>query len=191
MITLKTTKKQINRYNANLDSFISDEKDPNIILMLEISKVHELSDMFCPYQMWISSLTDEDRAELNIVDDVPRIDFNGFYITKDTNDHYGISRLTKYIVEDHLDYGVVDNASQILSNVADIPENSVVLMTPIIADHSPEAAHTGWRWHKWGKYYGIQNPMCEYINDEKNINMVYVFDVITLKTKEDVLSEKE
>jgi hypothetical protein len=39
----------------------------------------------------------------------------------------------------------------------------------------------GWRWHKWGKYIGDQNPMCEYIADEPEIDFVYVYNLYKVK----------
>lgn len=35
----------------------------------------------------------------------------------------------------------------------------------------------GWRWHKWGPYIGVQNPQCEYLYDEKNIDVVYTYHI--------------
>ena len=139
-----------------------------------------LDDVFCPYEKWIRSMTEEERIKYHIIAD-NELSFEGIYVTNDCNNHYQIEHLTDYEEVDFLyDYGVVDNATQILENI-EIPDNAVVLMMPVFKE---DQGDYGWRWHKWGPYYGIQNCECEYLANEKGTEMIYTFSVITLKQKE-------
>lgn len=73
-------------------------------------------------------------------------------------------------------YGVVDGVDNLLSLYdfdAD-PRTLVILMTPIFKEHQPSSG--GWRWHKWGPYYGAHEPKYEYLYDE-DIEVVYVYHV--------------
>lgn len=36
----------------------------------------------------------------------------------------------------------------------------------------------GWRWHKWGEYFGTKEPKYEYLHDEPDIESVVTFSVI-------------
>jgi hypothetical protein len=143
-----------------------------------IKIIDSINDVFTPYDHWLDGMTGKDKTELKIIPD-GYYNFSGIYICRDHNDHYHIEELTDYCVKDSLfDYGVVDNATQIIEN-CNIPENAVVLMVPVLKECQP---HTGgWRWHKWGPYYGVQNPKNEYIYDEKDIEMIYCFSVILLE----------
>ena len=139
--------------------------------------INGLDDVFCPYSSWLSQFTEKDKQELRVIAD-KQYDFTGIYITRDFNDHYEINMLTDSQEDDSwfYDYGVVDNATQILDNIT-VQDNAVVLMTPVFKTDE----EYGWRWHKWGRYYGVQNPKCEYLNDEENIEMIYCFRVVNLK----------
>lgn len=35
----------------------------------------------------------------------------------------------------------------------------------------------GWRWHKWGEYLGVHTPVAEYLDDEPEIDHVYVVHI--------------
>jgi hypothetical protein len=77
-------------------------------------------------------------------------------------------------------YGVCDNYNQILEQCPEINDSQerafIISLTEIKrATQSPEG---GWRWHKWGEYIGTQNPQCEYIYDEEDIECVYVYSVL-------------
>lgn len=91
-------------------------------------------------------------------------------------------------------YGVADNFTQISDylktkfielendNTVDPNTSVVITATPIIKEHEP--SNGGWRWHKWGEYIGIRNPIHEYIYDEDdNINTVWCFNVFVVKEK--------
>lgn len=75
-------------------------------------------------------------------------------------------------------YGVCDS----LENFLEVnPEFTtcgyevVVTLTPVYRCDEPE--EDGWRWCKWGEYIGHQTPQREYLHDEPEIDMVYVFQV--------------
>ena len=77
-------------------------------------------------------------------------------------------------------YGVADNIEQVVAlynNNEDgwFKGNHVIFCTKILKD--PTEPCSGWRWHKWGSYIGTQNPQCEYLNDEPEIDEVIVFHI--------------
>lgn len=178
MIIFKENKILLKEYEKRIEEFLKE--NPDLKECIRIPKT--LDDMFCPYNKWIESITDEEKVKYRIIDDEELL-FNGIYIVRSWNDHMHIDELTNYEEVDNLyDYGVVDNASQILQNI-EIPENAVVFMSPVFKEDEPK--EHGWRWHKHGSYYGIQKHECEYIADEQETEMVYTFSVITLKLKEE------
>ena len=77
------------------------------------------------------------------------------------------------------DFGVADNIRQIVDyyNSRGFKGNHVIFIRKITKDSDPEAAFSGWRWHKWGKYIGTQHPQCEYLNDEPEITEVLCFSI--------------
>lgn len=78
-------------------------------------------------------------------------------------------------------YGVCDNYKQIIERDEDAiacvnsDEHFIIVLCKISKKNQPDEG--GWRWHKWGKYIGDQNPMCEYIADEPEIDFVYVYSL--------------
>ena len=75
-------------------------------------------------------------------------------------------------------YGVVDNFDQLLS-LYDFERDTrkfAIFLTPIFKEHQAEDG--GWRWSKWGPYYGTQKPQTEYLYDEPNIDLVFVYHII-------------
>lgn len=81
-------------------------------------------------------------------------------------------------------YGVADNIEQVKQYAKQMIESDnpvVISVTEIRKDQEPE--QDGWRWHKWGQYIGKQNPQCEYLFDEPNIDSVYVFHVYAVRPK--------
>lgn len=78
-------------------------------------------------------------------------------------------------------YGVCDNYKQILEREKDIDyylnsdEKFCILITPIYKKQQPSEG--GWRWCKWGEYIGDQKSEAEYLYDEPNIEMVYVYNI--------------
>jgi hypothetical protein len=77
-------------------------------------------------------------------------------------------------------YGVADNLEQIVDLYNKNEEgwfygNHVILCCKVTKD--PDSPCSGWRWHKWGPYIGTQNPQCEYLNDEPEIDEVIIFSI--------------
>ena len=75
-------------------------------------------------------------------------------------------------------YGVCDSVEQLLAACPELEDRGrefVVTVTPVCKDDEPD--YGGWRWHKWGKYIGTQNPQCEYIRDEPSIDEVLCFHI--------------
>lgn len=100
----------------------------------------------------------------NTLDNIPR-DRISDYINYENNAWY---------------YGVADNLEQIVDLYNKNEEgwfkgNHVILCWKVKKD--PNNPCSGWRWHKWGDYIGTQNPQCEYINDEPEINEAVVFSI--------------
>ena len=77
--------------------------------------------------------------------------------------------------------GVCDNYKQIIERDEDAiacvnsDKHFIIVLCKISKKEQPDVG--GWRWHKWGKYIGDQNPMCEYIADEPEIDFVYVYNL--------------
>jgi len=131
--------------------------------------------------------TDEDQKDCPI----------GFYLDRSFNGHYKLDELTNLketeswdsFQPDNLEdynkcknprsnYGVCDNYKQILNLYPELIENNtnyIVLMTPVFKEH--QSSTGGWRWHKWGPYIGDKNPICEYLYDEPDINLVFVYNI--------------
>lgn len=78
-------------------------------------------------------------------------------------------------------YGVVDSPQQFFELFGDTldanPKRMFVCFTPVAKEWEPEEG--GWRWHKWGPYYGTQEPQCEYMYDEPDIELVYTYSLYT------------
>jgi hypothetical protein len=82
---------------------------------------------------------------------------------------------------DELNYmdslGVVDSVEQLLSLYdfdAD-PRKLVISMVSIKRENC--SSEGGWRYHKWGTYYGTQKPQHEYLYHDKHIDEVFTFHV--------------
>lgn len=145
-----------------------------------------LDDVFTPYKDWIEDT--KRYPELGFVPDNEELDFSRFFICSNPNAHYLIGRLTDYNECKRtigLPYGVSDNATQIIEFV-EIPDNCIVLITPVFKDLNEPCG--GWRWRKWGPYYGVKNPKHEYLNDEEDIEYAYCFSVVKVKPKTTFIS---
>ena len=80
-------------------------------------------------------------------------------------------------------YGVADNIEQVKERFAKVIANPdvqiCIALTPVFKSNEPEDG--GWRWHKWGEYIGTQNPQCEYLYDEPDIDLVLCFHVYVVE----------
>jgi hypothetical protein len=75
-----------------------------------------------------------------------------------------------------LSYGVADSWEQVL-NYDIIKEEYVDSARRFVMafEHLRKDKDTGWRWHKWGQYIGVQSPQCEYLSEEPIIEEVITF----------------
>lgn len=84
-------------------------------------------------------------------------------------------------------YGVVDSIEQLLdlckAVIADPARSFILSAFPVYKANQSEGG--GWRWHKWGSYYGTHNPQCEYLYDEEGIDVVWCYHIY------EVLSEAQ
>lgn len=76
--------------------------------------------------------------------------------------------------------GVVDDLENLLSlyDFNSDPRNLAIILTPIYKKDQPKIG--GWRWHKWGTYYGKQKPKHEYLYNE-DIELVYVYRIVEIQ----------
>ncbi len=81
-------------------------------------------------------------------------------------------------------YGVCDNYSQILDKCPELLGSSdrefTITLTEIRRDSEPPDG--GWRWHKWGEYIGSKTPTREYLHDEPDIDVVFVYHIYEKRT---------
>ncbi len=81
--------------------------------------------------------------------------------------------------------GVADNYQQVLAAyplaVQHPTRRFCLSVTPIRRSEAP--AKGGWRWKKWGRYLGTQEPAADYIADEPIIEEVVVFRWYELQDK--------
>lgn len=124
------------------------------------------------------SLSNDDKSEnnylLNLIEDEDKKPEKVF------NNKRKMKRLArKNDCSTHINsYGVVDSFDQLLSlyDFERDPRKFAIFLTPIFKENQePEG---GWRWSKWGPYYGTQKPQTEYLYDDPNIDLVFVFHII-------------
>lgn len=82
--------------------------------------------------------------------------------------------------KNHSYYGVADNLEQVIdfynTNEDGFFKGNHVIST-FEVHKDVEAPYCGWRWHKWGPYIGTQEPRCEYLNNEPEIEKVICFHI--------------
>ena len=86
-------------------------------------------------------------------------------------------------------YGVVDSPQQFFNDFVDILEVDerllAVFFTHIEKDPSNKGNGGGWRWHKWGEYFGHGTPRMEYLDDEEGFDDgVYTFHILIVDNLE-------
>ena len=192
LITLEFNKDKVAKYNQ-----ITDELNASQVDDLIFDHVNMLNDVFIPYCDFANGLQESKKHHVFEEDhiELDPANFIGIYIC-DINDNHQIECLTDYkVVRYNLDspiyfkdYGVADNASQIIDYYNELltkhydymkEKSFVILMSPIFKD-----IHTGWRWHKWGRYIGKFPRQCEYLQQERGIDMVYAFHIYEVEREE-------
>lgn len=195
LVNITGNPKKIEAYNKFLVTF--NEENKNDEDFEEVKPIKTFDDVFCPYADWLKMLdADEECKDMKRIND-NRTDFTGVYITNNANTHIELETFSDYEEDKSLyksnkitpllmyDYGVCDNASQVLDVYDEIVKKStskeaeeqmngefIIRLMPVFRKYD-----TGWRWHKWGGYIGEQKPECEYISDETDIDMVYAFKI--------------
>jgi len=170
MIKLVTNPIGLRKYNEN----VRRVRKENPGLSYVLTEAASCEDVFVPWDKFLKTFLKNYGELYKFVPENPAADFTGIYCCN-LSKRYCIEALTDYMVSDvRIDYGVADNASQILDK-ANYDNECIVLVTPIF-----KAAQSGrdcWRWSRHGKYIGVQNPQCEYLFDEPNIDLVFVYEV--------------
>lgn len=74
-------------------------------------------------------------------------------------------------------YGVCDNVEQVLEQCPELITSDRQFLITLTRVTKSEQEEGGWRWHKWGAYIGTQNPQCEYLIDEPDIEEVFCYHI--------------
>ena len=142
-------------------------------------KVRKFSDIFMPTN-YVGVFLCEYTDEINLITKQQQVYDSKTY----RNTLYSIprDRMRDYINYENNAwyYGVADSLDQIvdLYNKNEggwFKGNHVILCRKVTKD--PKNPCSGWRWHKWGPYIGTQNPQCEYLNDEPEIDEIFTFSI--------------
>lgn len=110
-----------------------------------------------------------------------RFDF-GWYLER-----YGIPVFEKYqpIVNEPSriigTFGVCDYPEQVLEQIPELVTSKEKFVVGFTKIKRNEQSPFGWRWKKWGKYIGTQQPKHEYIYDDKHIDEVYFYQILRVK----------
>ena len=78
------------------------------------------------------------------------------------------------------EYGVCDSPEQLLSYYDFEADPRRLVISFARLEKANEPPEGGWRWHKWGPYIGTQDPQCEHLADEPEIEVVYTYHVYQL-----------
>lgn len=82
-------------------------------------------------------------------------------------------------------YGVVDdidNFKQVYKELIECKHRVFAVGFTEVKKEDQE--EYGWRWHKWGGYYGCKDPQCEYLKDEDDsIQSVMTFSIVEITDK--------
>ena len=177
---IQNNEEKVIEYNRFMD--VLQKEYPETIF----GKIETVYDRFSLYQEWLQELA---VTEYAVVEDKRSIDFP-VYVTVGFNWTGLLEQLTHYRVIDPYRsiYGVCDNAEQAidycrekLADSLDKNQEYLLVLVPLIREfQEPDG---GWRWHKWGRYIGVQEPEAEYLYDEEDIDLVYVFKLVKVKKK--------
>ena len=96
---------------------------------------------------------------------------------KDQNLMVSLTKIRDATEEYESFYGVCDNLEQVLEKykdkVEDPAKNYIITLTPVLREE--QSPDYGWRFHKWGEYIGTHNIKYEYLYEQKDIDLVYVY----------------
>lgn len=77
--------------------------------------------------------------------------------------------------------GLADNEDQVVEkfkHLADREEKFVIEMHPVYRKDEPDTH--GFRFHKWGSYIGDREITMEYLYDQTDMDVIYVFQIVPL-----------
>ena len=176
---LVDNKNKLKEYSELINKMKVEE--PNIDW--EKYELNGISARFRKYDKFNMELKDKFK-EMSFVEDAANEDTTGVYVCP-LNEANMIKLYSNYEIVRGYEgvhmYGICDNATQVLKyyqeNIEFFDNNRtyIITLTPIFKKNQPEI--DGWRWGKWGEYIGVQNRKSEYLYDEDDIDMVYVFDI--------------
>lgn len=138
---------------------------------LYILNHHNFSNMV-NRNVWDSLFTYEDCEALH---NVFRNDF-----TEEERDEWQAKFAKVFEIPSH---GVCDSPDQFMEvfgkQLTESPNECCVSFCRVDKEDQPE--NGGWRWHKWGEYYGKGDPQYEYLYDEPDFTHIYCFNIFRKK----------
>ena len=189
IVQLKLNEEKVRTYNQR----VAECKREYPELADHFNEVSELEDEFIPY-IQIPKALDWDKYTIIEADYRKSFDFDGVYVCG-LNSNHTIEALTDYREARNFDspiywydYGVCDNASQVLDYYDSLykehedymkDKKFVILLSPMFREDQPESG--GWRWHKWGQYIGKYEHKHAYLYDEEGIDYVYCFKILEIE----------
>ena len=169
----------INEYRKKIEEHCIPERFEEI----KNSIPRNLDDIFHKINtgIYYSGLNFDHRIKM-LSNDKIKDKYESFTFMKRINGKVDWNYIRKCINEgkEHKDnYGVCDNYQQVLNHYPELndPNRKFILSLCKISKKEDD----GWRWHKWGKYIGIQKSQCEYIGDEPEIEEVYVYHIYEME----------
>jgi len=191
LVKLLPDEKEILEQNRFLLQMREEEPDDDYWQRTKL--ISTLDDVFLPYDKWFNSFSNKDKKKYFKVPETFD-DSMGIYIVDGDPEGY-LKRLATLKAVDslylnskfyHRRYGVCDNYSQAIEKykelvndgVIDKDENIVIMLVPLFRERQSQF---GWRWKKWGRYVGIQERKHEYLYDEKNIELVFSFEIFVMR----------
>lgn len=189
IVKLQLNEEKVKAYNRRIEECKKEYPE----YAEHFREVSNLEDKFIPY-IQIPKALDWDKYIAIEADYKKECDFDGVYVCA-LNANLDIELLTDYKeVKNihspiwHYDYGVCDNASQVLDYYDSLRQKYedymkdrkfVILLNPVFKEDEPEEG--GWRWHKHGRYIGKYDSKCEYLYNEKGIDYVYCFSIVEVE----------
>lgn len=80
-------------------------------------------------------------------------------------------------------FGVCDHPNELCQhsryflNLFSDLEPKIFIVNFILVLKSEQESEYGWRWEKWGPYFGKHKPQAQYLYDEPEIEKVYCFSI--------------
>ena len=191
LIKLSLNDEKVKQYNQRIRELRAKHPD------FTWKEVEKLEDVFCPYPQILRDKIWNNYKPV-AKDNRPYVAMHGIYVCHMSTD-YILEEITDYKKAKNFnsplywyDYGVSDNASQVLDYYEHLLTQDsdymngrkfIITMTPVFRDNQPEDG--GWRWHKWGQYIGEFEPQCEYLYDEQGIDYVWIFKILEIEECEE------